>query len=46
VLVAVDATVKNTKTPAGRASHYRIQVDLDHDAGSGRWLVARLQFVG
>jgi Mce-associated membrane protein len=46
VLVAVDATVKNTKTPAGRASHYRIQVDVDRDPGSGRWLVARLQFVG
>jgi Mce-associated membrane protein len=45
VLVAVDATVKNTKTPDGRASHYRIQVDMTRDA-SGRWLVSRLQFVG
>jgi Mce-associated membrane protein len=44
VLVAVDATVKNTKTPDGRASHYRIQVDLVHSAG--RWLVSKLQFVG
>ncbi|GGM78536.1 hypothetical protein ACFFX1_06590 [Dactylosporangium sucinum] len=46
VLVAVDATVRNTKAPDGRASHYRIQVDVTHDAGSGRWLVSRLQFVG
>jgi Mce-associated membrane protein len=46
VLVAVDATVRNTKSPDGRASHYRIQVDVTHDAGSGRWLVSRLQFVG
>ncbi|MEV4141282.1 hypothetical protein AB0J72_55095, partial [Dactylosporangium sp. NPDC049742] len=46
VLVAVDATVRNAKAPDGRASHYRIQVDVTHDAGSGRWLVSRLQFVG
>ncbi|GAA0725451.1 hypothetical protein Drose_22210 [Dactylosporangium roseum] len=46
VLVAVDATVRNAKAPEGRASHYRIQVDVTHDAGSGRWLVSRLQFVG
>jgi Mce-associated membrane protein len=46
VLVAIDATVKNTKTPDGRVSHYRIQVDLTRDAGTGRWLVSRLQFVG
>jgi Mce-associated membrane protein len=46
VLVAVDATVKNTKAPDGRASHYRIQVDMTRDAASGRWLVSRLQFVG
>jgi Mce-associated membrane protein len=46
VLVAIDATVKNTKTPAGRASHYRIQVDVARDPGTGRWLVSRLQFVG
>jgi Mce-associated membrane protein len=46
VLVAVDATVKNTSTPAGRLSHYRIQVSLARDAGSGRWLVSQLQFVG
>ncbi|MBO0869754.1 MAG: hypothetical protein J2P15_14435, partial [Micromonosporaceae bacterium] len=45
VLVAVDATVKNTKAPSGRLSHYRIQVNLARD-GSGRWLVSQLQFVG
>lgn len=46
VLVAVDATVKNAKAPAGRAAHYRIQLDLVHDRDSGQWLVSRLQFVG
>jgi Mce-associated membrane protein len=46
VLVAIDATVKNVKTPTGRASHYRIQVDVSRDPDSGRWLVSRLQFVG
>jgi len=46
VLVAIDATVKNSKTPDGRASHYRIQVDVARDGASGRWLVSRLQFVG
>jgi Mce-associated membrane protein len=46
VLVAVDATVKNTSAPDGRLSHYRIQVSLARDAHSGRWLVAQLQFVG
>jgi Mce-associated membrane protein len=45
VLVAIDATVRNTKAPDGRQSHYRIQVELNR-AGSGRWLVSRLQFVG
>ena len=44
VLVAVDATVKNTRAPEGRLSHYRIQVDLA--LVKGRWMVARLQFVG
>jgi Mce-associated membrane protein len=44
VLVAVDASVKNTGAPDGRLLHYRIQVDLvlDHD----RWLVSKLSFVG
>jgi Mce-associated membrane protein len=46
VLVAVDATVKNAKAPQGRLSHYRIQVNVDKDAKSGRWLVSKLQFVG
>jgi len=46
VLLAVDATVKNVKTPDGRVLHYRIQVDMARDAGSGAWLVSRLQFVG
>ena len=46
VLVALDATVKNTNAPDGRLSHYRIQVSLTRDAGSGRWLVSQLQFVG
>ena len=46
VLVAIDATVKNTGAPDGRLSHYRIQVNLSRDSGSGRWLVAQLQFVG
>jgi Mce-associated membrane protein len=45
-LVAVDATVKNSKVPEGRASHYRIQVDVTRDPDSGAWLVSRLQFVG
>jgi Mce-associated membrane protein len=46
VLVALDATVKNTKAPDGRLSHYRIQVSLNRDGGSGHWLVSQLQFVG
>ncbi|MEH0985749.1 hypothetical protein [Micromonospora sp. CPCC 205556] len=45
-LVAVDATVKNVKSPQGRPSHYRIQLDLVHDRDADRWLVSRLQFVG
>jgi Mce-associated membrane protein len=46
VLVAVDASVRNVSAPDGRISHYRIQVDVALEPGSGRWLVARLQFVG
>jgi Mce-associated membrane protein len=46
VLVAIDASVKNTGAPEGRISHYRIQVDLALDPNAGRWLIARLQFVG
>ena len=44
VLVAVDATVKNTNAPDGRLSHYRIRVTLA--VQSGRWLVSKLDFVG
>jgi Mce-associated membrane protein len=46
VLVAVDATVKNVRAPDGRRSHYRIQVDMSRDKRSGKWIVAKLQFVG
>jgi Mce-associated membrane protein len=46
VLVAVDASVRNVGAPDGRISHYRIQVEIALDAGTGRWLVSRLQFVG
>jgi Mce-associated membrane protein len=46
VLVAVDATVKNSSAPDGRLSHYRIEVNLARDTASGRWLVSQLQFVG
>jgi Mce-associated membrane protein len=46
VLVAIDATVKNVNAPNGRASHYRIQVDMTRDERSATWLVSRLQFVG
>jgi len=45
VLVAVDATVRNTDAPNGRLSHYRIEVTLVPD-GSGRWLISNLEFVG
>jgi Mce-associated membrane protein len=46
VLVAVDATVRNVKTPDGRVAHYRIQLDLVLEEGSDRWRVSKLQFVG
>jgi Mce-associated membrane protein len=46
VLVAVDATITNARSPQGRLSHYRIQVDMALDSTTGRWLVSRLQFVG
>ena len=45
VLVAVDATVRNSDAPDGRLSHYRIEVTLVPDS-SGRWLVSSLEFVG
>ncbi|MEV0841122.1 hypothetical protein AB0I55_16390 [Actinocatenispora sera] len=40
VLVAADATVRNTSTPKGRTVHYRIRLSLvrPHD----RWLVSAL----
>jgi Mce-associated membrane protein len=44
VLVAIDASVRNTNAPEGRRSHYRIQVGLTRPGD--RWLVSRLQFVG
>jgi Mce-associated membrane protein len=46
VLVAIDASVRNTGAPDGRISHYRIQLDMVLDPGTGRWLASRLQFVG
>lgn len=46
VLVAVDANVKNKAAPNGRLSHYRVRVNLTHDAKTDRWLVSQLQFVG
>ena len=46
VLVALDATITNVNSPDGKLSHYRMQLDLALDAGSGRWLVSRLDFVG
>jgi len=46
VLVAIDASVRNIGAPDGRISHYRIQLDMVLDPGSGRWLASKLQFVG
>lgn len=46
VLVAVDARIKNVRTPEGRKAHYRVQVDMVYDDEEERWLVARLEFVG
>jgi Mce-associated membrane protein len=45
-LVAVDATVKNVKSPNGRVAHYRLQLDLVLEEGSDRWRVSKLLFVG
>ncbi len=45
VLVAMDATVRNARSPDGRLSHYRIQVDMARDKQE-HWLVSRLVFVG
>src|SRR5262245_34647231 len=46
VLVAIDASVRNTGAPDGRISHYRIQLDMGLAPDTGRWLASRLQFVG
>jgi Mce-associated membrane protein len=46
ILVALDATITNVNSPQGRLSHYRMQLTMAKDATSGRWLVARLDFVG
>ncbi|MGH3647458.1 MAG: hypothetical protein ACRDTM_09815 [Micromonosporaceae bacterium] len=46
VLVAVDARIKNVRTPEGRKAHYRVQVDMVYDNEQERWLVSRLEFVG
>ncbi|BCJ37893.1 hypothetical protein Athai_53960 [Actinocatenispora thailandica] len=43
VLVAMDATVKNTNAPKGRLAHYRVKVTMAEQ--NGRWLVSELQFV-
>jgi Mce-associated membrane protein len=46
VLVALDATIKNTGTPDGKLSHYRMQLNMARDSGTGKWLVSQLDFVG
>ncbi|MGH3727224.1 MAG: hypothetical protein ACRDTU_00560 [Micromonosporaceae bacterium] len=46
VLVAVDARIKNVRSPKGRKAHYRVQVDMTYDDKKDRWLVSRLEFVG
>jgi Mce-associated membrane protein len=43
VLVAVDAIVRDARTPDGRSVHYRMRLDLAHE--SGRWLVTGLRYV-
>lgn len=49
VLLAVDATVKNTQAPNGRLSHYRIRVSMqythDKQHPHDEWLAAKLDFV-
>ena len=46
VLVALDATIKNSGAPDGHLSHYRMQLNMARDTGTGRWLVSQLDFVG
>jgi Mce-associated membrane protein len=43
VLVAMDATIKNTNAPKGRLAHYRVKVTMAEQ--NGTWLVSKLQFV-
>lgn len=43
VLVAMDATVRNTNAPKGRLAHYRVKVTMAEQ--NGKWLVSELQFV-
>ncbi|HEY3502547.1 MAG TPA: hypothetical protein VGN37_07110 [Actinocatenispora sp.] len=43
VLVAMDATVRNTNAPDGRRAHYRVQVTMAEQ--NGHWLVSKLDFV-
>jgi Mce-associated membrane protein len=44
VVVIVDATVKNTKTPDGEPRQWRMHMDLQKQA-DGQWLVSGLDFV-
>ncbi len=43
VLVAMDATVRNTNAPDGRKAHYRVRVVMSEQ--SHHWLVSKLEFV-
>ncbi|MGH3735746.1 MAG: hypothetical protein ACRDT6_09015 [Micromonosporaceae bacterium] len=43
VLVAVDAEIRNRRTPDGRQAHYRVRVAMS--PVKGRWLVSQLEFV-
>lgn len=43
VLVAVDANVRDIRTPDGRSAHYRMRLELAHEGG--RWLVTGLRYV-
>lgn len=42
VLVAVDAIIRDTRTPDGRSAHYRLKLDLAQSGG--RWLVTGLKY--
>lgn len=43
VLVAVDATIRDARTPDGRSAHYRMRLDLAYQGE--RWLVTGLRYV-